>query len=347
MAPFPFRLVPRFLLLLFCVGLAGAVAGSAAAGDGDLRYFRIGTGTSSGTYFMVGGLIAGAISNPPGSRPCESGGSCGVPGLIGVAQATSGGIENLELLRAGALEAALVQANLASSAYRGTDIFRGKPPFADLRAVATLYTETVQIVVRADGPIGRIADLRGRRISVGEKGSAFTVDAAMILGGLGVGEKSYTPVYLRPGVSVDELVAGRIDALFVVGGAPFSAIADAAARLPIRLLAIAPEEAKPLRARQPFLTDATIAAEVYPGVPETTTVGVGAQLVVREGLDADLVAGVTRALWHPGTRRALEQRFAKGGLTPLAAARDAASPPLHPGAARAYESLGETPPPGR
>ena len=339
MAPFSLRFGLRLLAVLVWIGLGCAPEPAVAAGDGDLRYFRIGTGTSSGAYFAVGGLIAGAISNPPGSRPCEAGGSCGVPGLIAVAQATSGGLENLDLLRAGALEAALVQANLAAWAYRGSGIFKGKPPFDDLRAVATLYTETVQIVVRADGPIRRIADLKGRRISVGEKGSAFTVDAAMILGGLGVAEKSYTPLYLRPGVSVDELVEGRVDALFIVGGAPFSAIAEAAARIPVRLLAIAPEESKALFARLPFLAEAGIAAEVYPGVPETATVGVGAQLVVRAGLDADLVAGITRALWHPGTRRMLEQRFAKGGLTPLPMARDASALPLHPGAARAYESL--------
>ncbi|MEI6557031.1 MAG: TAXI family TRAP transporter solute-binding subunit [Rhodospirillaceae bacterium] len=340
MATVPLRPLPRLLLSLVWALLGCAWTGAAAsAADGDLRYFRIGTGTSAGAYFIVGGLLANAITNPPGSRPCERGGSCGVPGLIGVAQATSGGVENLELLRAGALEAALVQANLAAWAYRGAGLYQGQPPFADLRALATLYTETVQIVVRADGPIRRVADLKGRKVSVGEKGSAFAIDAAMILGGLGLGEKRFTPVYLRPGASVDQLVAGQIDALFILGGAPFSAVSDAAARLPVRLLAFTPDEARELRSRQPFLTDAVIAAEVYPGVPETATVGVGAQLVVRAGLDAELVAGVTRALWQPTTRRALEQVVAKGGLTPLPLAVDAAALPLHPGAGRAYESL--------
>ena len=336
----PFPLLPALLVGLT---LACALAGGARAADGGLRYFRIGTGTSSGAYFAVGGLIAGAVTNPPGSRPCERGGSCGVPGLIAVAQATSGGLENLELLRGGAIEAALVQANLAASAYRGEGTYRGKPPFSDLRAIATLYTETVQIVVRADGPIQRVGDLKGRRVSVGEKGSAFAIDAAMVLGAMGVAEKSYTPVHLRPGPSVDDLIAGRIDALFIVGGAPFSAIADAAARVPVRLLALAPEEAKALRARQPFLTEASIAAGVYPGVPETATVGVGAQLVVREGLDSALVAGVTRALWSPGTRRALESEFVKGGLTPLSMAQDTGSLPLHPGAESAYQELNQLP----
>ncbi len=332
-------ILPRLGVFLFAVGLGWAWASAALAGSEELRYFRIGTGTSSGTYFTVGGLIASAITNPPGSRPCERGGSCGVPGLIAVAQATSGGLENLELLRAGALEAALVQANLAAWAYQGAEVYRNKPPFADLRAVATLYTETVQIVVRANGPVQRIADLKGRKISVGEKGSAFAIDAAMVLGGLGIAGNSFTPVYLRPGASVDELVEGRIDALFVVGGAPFSAVADAASRLPVRLLPITPKEAETLRARRPFLIGAVIAADIYPGVPETATVGVGAQLVVREGLDAELIAGVTRALWHPSTRHALELGFSRGVMTPLPTAQDASSLPLHPGAARAYEDL--------
>ena len=329
----------RLLALLFMVGVVCAPSSASLAGDGDLRYFRIATGTSAGTYFGVGSLIAGAITNPPGSRPCERGGSCGVPGLIAVAQATSGALENLELLRAGAVEAALVQANLAAWAFQGTGIYSAKPTFADLRSIATLYTETVHIVVRADGPVWKIADLKGRRVSLGEKGSAFVIDAGMVLGGLGLSEKSFTPVYLRPGPSVDELVAGRIDAMFIVGGAPFSAVSDAAARIPVRLLPIGPKEAAALHTRHPFFTETVIAADVYRNVPETVTVGVGAQLVVRESLDAELVAGVTRALWHASTRHALEQSFAKGGLAARPTAQTVFLPPLHPGAIQAYQSL--------
>ena len=92
------------------------IGAARAASPDEIRYFRIGTATSSGTYFTIGGLIANAITSPPGAQPCEHGGSCGVPGLIAVAQATSGGIENLELLRNGALEAAMIQTNLAAGA---------------------------------------------------------------------------------------------------------------------------------------------------------------------------------------------------------------------------------------
>lgn len=97
--------------------LAAAAAGAVLAQD--LRFFRIGTGTTGGTYFPIGGLIANAVSNPPGARPCERGGSCGVPGLIAVAQSTSGSVENLEKLSAKAFESALSQADVAYWAYRG------------------------------------------------------------------------------------------------------------------------------------------------------------------------------------------------------------------------------------
>ena len=315
-----------------------------AANAQDVRYFRIGTGSSSGTYFPVGSLIAGAISNPPGSRPCERGGSCGIPGVIAIAQATSGGIANLDLLRSGALEAALVQANLASWAYSGTDYYRGRPPLSELRAIATLYTETVQIVVRADSPIRTIRDLRRRRISVGEAGSAIAIDAPMVLRGLGLTDKAYTPVNLRPEPSVDALIDGKIDALFLVAGAPFAAISDAAARVPIRLIAITPAEVGTLKNDRPIFAEAVVPADTYPGVPEVATLGVGALLVVRAALDETLAYDLTKALWNSRNRRALEAGFPRGQFLPLPAARDTGVVPLHPGAERFYTERASPPP---
>src|SRR3546814_4188208 len=105
---------------------AGALAlavmlmtGAAGAQDEDIRFFRIGTGTTGGTYFPIGGIIANAISNPPGSPGCESGGSCGVPGLIAVAQASSGSGENVEHIVKGEIESGLPQADVVFCAYTG------------------------------------------------------------------------------------------------------------------------------------------------------------------------------------------------------------------------------------
>ena len=91
------------------VFLAAVIAGLTLAGGvtqaQDMKFFRIGTGGAGGTYFPIGGLIANAISNPPGSRPCEKGGSCGVPGLVAIAVSTNASVANVNAIDAGQLDA--------------------------------------------------------------------------------------------------------------------------------------------------------------------------------------------------------------------------------------------------
>src|SRR5258708_4204834 len=101
-------------------GLAGLAKHLRAAPAPEVRFFRIGTAVTSGTYFPIGGEIANAISNPPGSRDCERGGSCGVPGVIAVAQATQGSVDNVIAVASGRIESALCQADIASWAFSGT-----------------------------------------------------------------------------------------------------------------------------------------------------------------------------------------------------------------------------------
>ncbi|MFQ5784360.1 MAG: C4-dicarboxylate ABC transporter substrate-binding protein, partial [Alphaproteobacteria bacterium] len=84
-----------FAALALAVVWTAAVAASDRTAAQDMRFFRIGTGGTAGTYYPVGGLIANAISNPPGSRPCDKGGSCGVPGLVAMVQSSNGSVENV------------------------------------------------------------------------------------------------------------------------------------------------------------------------------------------------------------------------------------------------------------
>ena len=322
----------------FLLGLLGGLPGRLAAQD--IRYFRIGTGTTSGTYFPIGGLIANAISNPPGSRPCDRGGSCGGPGLIAVAQATLGSVENIELLRSGGVEAGLSQADIAYLAYTGTGPFAGKPPFEALRSLGMLYSEAVQLVVRADSDLHSIADLKGRAVSLGEEGSGTLVVARQILDAFGVKEAEMKPAYLKPGTAADRLAKGELDAFFMVGGWPVAAVSDVAARVPIRLLPLDGEMADRLRARQRFYTELTIPADTYPGVPATPTLGVGAELLVRADRDPDLIYGVTKALWHENTRRLLIEGHPQGRSFDPTKAIANVSVPLHPGAERYYREVG-------
>ncbi|WP_448189417.1 TAXI family TRAP transporter solute-binding subunit [Azospirillum sp. sgz301742] len=306
----------------------------------ELRYFRIATGTTGGTYFPIGGLIANAISNPPGSRPCDKGGSCGVPGLIAVAQATNGSVENIDLLRAAAVEAGMAQADVAYWAYTGTGTYAGKPPFEQLRTIGTLYGEAIHIVVRADSDIHAIPDLKGKVVSVGEEGSGTLVDLRVVLEAYGLSETDLQPRYLKPGTAADQLARGEVDAFSIVGGAPVSAVSDAAGRLPVRLVPIDGPVAGRLRQTQRFFAETVIAVDTYPGVPATATLSVGAELLVRAETSDETVYGVTRALWHENTRRLLAEGHPKGRSIDPSRAVAAIAVPLHPGAERYYRETG-------
>src|SRR4029434_6912495 len=112
--------------------LLGASVAPRTRADDETRFFRIGTGPTTGNYFTIGGIIANAISNPPGSRPCDKGGSCGVPGLIAIAQTTQGSVQNVELIADQTLDSGLCQSDVAYWAYSGTGMYSGGAPFDGL-----------------------------------------------------------------------------------------------------------------------------------------------------------------------------------------------------------------------
>ena len=264
-----------------------------------------------------------------------------MPGLIAVAQATLGSVENIELLRSGAVEAGLSQADIAYWAYTGSGIFQGKAPFEGLRSIGMLYAEAVQLVVRADSDLHGVADLKGKAVSLGEEGSGVLVEARAILDAFGVKEAELRPpAYLKPGTAADRLAKGELDTFFMVGGFPVSAVTDVANREPIRLIPLDGETADRLRASQRFYMLQTIPADTYPGVPEIRTLGVGAELLVRADRDPALIYGITKALWHENTRRLLIEGHPKGRSFDATKAVANVSVPLHPGAERYYREVG-------
>ena len=100
----------KFRTALAMTAVAGVLAVSSVAQAQDMKFWRIGTGGAGGTYYPIGGLIANAISNPPGSRPCDKGGSCGVPGLVAIAVSTNASVANANAINAGQLDAGLAGA---------------------------------------------------------------------------------------------------------------------------------------------------------------------------------------------------------------------------------------------
>ena len=333
------RLIGLSLLLAIITG-AAAVWPSQAQ---ETQFFRIGTGSSAGTYFPVGSIIASAISNPPGSRACDRGGSCGVPGLIAVAQSTHGSVANIEAMMNGTLESGFSQADVGYWAYHGTGIYTDKGAVDELRTIANLYPESIHLVVRREAGIGRVEDLKGKRISVDREGSGTRVDALLILDAYGLGLDDFEVHSLAVGEAADRLRAGELDGFFMVVGTPANAVMELAEDNLVALVPIDGPQADSLREAYPFFAPDTIPSGTYFNVPLTQTLSVGAQWLVSANVSDDLVYEITRALWHPTTRNLLDRGHPKGQLVTLETALNGLGIPLHPGAARYYREQGFNP----
>lgn len=320
--------------------LCAALALGGAATAQDLNFFTIGTGGTAATYYPVGGVIANAISNPPGSRPCDEGGSCGVPGLIASAVSSRGSVDNVNAIVSGLRNSGFAQSDVAYWAYTGTGTMADKPPATDLRAIAALFPEHIHLVTLADSPINSVADLEGKRVSLDEPGSGTYVDANLILEAFGLSADKVTAEALKPDAASDALRNGQLDAFFFVGGYPTGAIVELASAVKIKLVPIAGPEADKLVADYGFFSVSDIPDGAYEGVAAATTVAVGAQWITSAKESEDLIYEITKALWNEKTRVLLDVGHAKGKSITTETALSGIGIPLHPGAEKFYKEAG-------
>lgn len=328
--------------LIKAAGAAAALALVAGAASAQApAFFRIATGGTSGTYFPIGGLLANAISNPPGSRPCDEGGACGAPGLIATAMSSNGSVANVNGIAGGTIESGFSQSDVAYWAYTGTGIWEDQPAVESLRAIANLYPESIHLVASADSGIETLADLEGKRVSLDEPGSGTLVDARIILEAVGLTEEDIQPEYLKPAQASDRMRDGAMDAFFFVGGFPAGAIAELASQDDVRIIPIDGEVAAGILEEYEFFAEDTIPAGTYEGQEEDiTTISVGAQWITSADQPEDLVYEITKALWNDNTRALLDGGHAKGASITAETALDGVGIPLHPGAERFYREAG-------
>ena len=320
-----------FLWTIFTlgVGLFSAAIQPAHA----LQSIRIGTGGSSGVYYPIGKLIAQGITLQ--ARKADS----PLHGFIGIAQNSAGSIENARAVVAGELEAGLVQADIASYALKKQREFAAVPDSDKLRAIACLYSEKFQLVVRNDSGISSFAEIRGKRISVDEPGSGTRKVTDIVLAAHGLDVDDLRPQYLKPSFTGDKMRSGQLDGFSMMAGVPMTAVTTLLSE-GIHLLAIEPETARKINADYPFLTPGVIDGDVYPGLAETPTIEVYALFVVSSDMSDDIAFSLAEALFSPETTRLLEQGHPQGKDITLESALKGLSIPLHPGAERFYESIG-------
>jgi TRAP transporter TAXI family solute receptor len=307
----------------------------------EARFLRIGTGSVNGTYYPIGELIAGIVSSPPGARHCDPGGGCGVPGLIVIVQTSKGSVENVTAIEERRIESGFAQSDVAFGAFTGTGVFEGRAPMANLRALASLYLESVHLVARAGAGIAKPGDLRGRRVSLDVEGSGTLVGARLILAAFGLSPRDLQPVYAPLGRSLDLMSAGELDALILVAGYPASAVSELTRAGKAMLLPLGGPEIEALLREQRFFTRDVIPAATYEGLNvDLPTLGVAALWLVGADLDQALIYEIAGALWHPGARQALDAGHPKGASIRLENALRGVALPVHPGAARYYREHG-------
>ena len=320
-------------------GLGTALAASPALAQ-DITFFRIGTGGTAGTYFPIGGLIANAISNPPGSRTCADGGSCGVPGVVATAVASNGSVANVNAIASGSMQSGFTQSDVAYWAYNASGIYEGRPKVDTLRAIANLYPESFHLVARKGAGIKSIKDLKGKRMSLDEPGSGTLVDARLILAAYGMTEKDVKAEYLKPQQSADKLKDGALDAFFSVSGWPQGAIAELAATTGIDLVPIDGPEAENLIKQYSFFAADEIPDGAYKGVAGVKTVSVNAIWATSSKQADQLIYDITAALWNPSTRKLLDSGHAKGRAIKLETAIVGLGIPLHAGSGEVLQGKG-------
>ena len=330
-----------FLKGLAGLALAGALAAPALAQDPT--FFRIGTGGAGGTYFPIGGTIANGISAPPGSRPCDSGGQCGVPGLIAIAQSTTASVFNNAAVQNGELEAGLAAADVTRSMYMGEGKFEGKP-HPKLRIVANLYPEDLHLVMPKGAKIADLGDLAGKRVGIAQAGSGTQVAVLQMLDAWGVNRDNMEEAELNNSQSAERLADGQIDAYFYAAGWPVAAMVQLASTKGMSLHSFTQEDLEKINQIIPAYIPSKIPGGVYEGVDQDVRTPAGsALLVVSSDVSDDLVYGRTKALWNDNTRKLLDNGHAKGKQITAETALDgvaALGVPLHPGAERFYKEAG-------
>ncbi len=329
------KLFKSSLMILFLmIGLSGKSFAQ------ELKFFTIGTGGTAYTYYPVGGMIANAISKPPGSRECGKGGSCGVPNLIASAVSSRGSVDNVNAIVSGLRNSGFAQSDVAYWAYTGTGTMEGKEPAKDLRTIAALFQEHIHLVALKKSNINSVKDLKGKRVSLDEPGSGTYVDAKLILESNGLSTSDVKAEALKGKAATDALRNGKVDAIFVVAGYPTGAIVELASAVDIKLVPIDGAGAKALTSKYGFFSESPIPSGTYEGVDQVNTVAVGAQWFTSAKEDSELIYQITKALWNKESRKLMDVGHAKGKTITPDTALSGVGVPLHPGAEKFYKEAG-------
>ena len=292
------------------------------AGGENLRFV---TGGESGTYYAFGSVIAQHATSDAGVK---------VTSIVG-----NGSKSNIFELEDGNAELAFCQSDVMAYAYSGTNLF--KKPVTCFSTLAALYTEQVQIVT-VDPTIKTVSDLKGKNVSIGASGSGVYFNAVDILDAYGMTVNDIKPTYQSFGDSADALKDGKIDAAFIVAGAPTVAVTDLATTKEVSLVSLDDEHIEALIKKSPYYSKCVIGKDVYKTAEDTVTVAVGAVILVKDSVSEDAVYKICKDIFDNAS--GLVSSHPKYGELSLEFASSIKSVPYHAGAVKYFAEKGITVP---
>jgi len=301
----------------------GGQDGNASGGSSDPSQLIIATGGTGGTYYPLGGGMADLIKKNTG--------------VTATATATGASAENVRLIRDNQADIAFIQNDIAEYASQGTNMFQQDGKIDKFQALGALYNETIQIVVAKDSNIKSVADLKGKRVSVGSPGSGTEMNAQQILEVYGLTFDDLKLQRLSFADSARAIQDGQLDAAFQTAGTPTAAITELAATTGVTIIPVDDDKIDALIQKYPFYVKTTIPANTYQTVPEeVNTVSVKSMLIVRSDLSEDLVYKVTKAIFENTDKLG----HAKAKEIKIEDALKGVSLPVHPGAKKFFDEKG-------
>ena len=311
----------KIIALVLALTLAMALV---ACGGASATKMTMGTGGTAGTYYAYGGALGSQIKA-----------SAGIDVNV---VSTDGSKANILGIDAGNFQLGTVQSDVMAYAAAGTRSFEKEGALDSFRVIAGLYAEAVQLITM-DPEIKSVADLKGKKVSIGAAGSGVYFNAIDILGAAGLTEQDIQPQYQSFADSADALKDGKIDAAFIVAGAPTPAITELCLAADAALVPIDGDIAKKLMESSPYYTTYVIPAETYKGqTADVTTVTVKATLIVSTSASEEDVYNITKAIFD--NIDAISH--AKKAELSIDNATEGMTAPFHKGAAKYFAEKGVT-----
>ncbi len=310
-------------ILAASIGLTASLPAQAA----DQKFITIGTGGVTGVYYPTGGAICRLVNK--GRK--DHGVRCSV-------ESTGGSVYNTRTIRGGELDFGVVQSDVQSAAIEGVRAFENDEPYGDLRSVFSVHSEPMHVMVRADAGINSVADMKGKRVNIGNPGSGTSVLAAVLMDAAGITPSDLSlAAELKSSEQAAALCDGKIDAAIWAAGLPNGSTMEATSTCDVKILDLTTSGTAKVLSENSAYAAATIPAGLYPGNDtDVASWGPKATFVTDASVSDEVVYVLVKSIFdnfsdfkklHPAFKTLKEENMIKDGLTA----------PLHPGAVKYYK----------